>query len=75
MSCRPFTATSGTSPHLITLSLTDPVLEDSSKEMIAKKLHSCEQLEISTGKPSFPVLPQVADDMRMNMAIEFLGIP
>ena len=55
-------------PQLITLSLTDPLLEDSSKEMIAKTLHSCEQLEISTGKPSFPVLPQVAGDMRKNMA-------
>ena len=55
-------------PQLITLALADPGLEDSSKESIAKTLHSCKQLKISSVKPIFPLLPQVAGEMRKNMA-------
>ena len=55
-------------PQLITLALADPGLEDSSKELMAKKLHSCERLEISTGKPTFPVLGQGTSEIRENLS-------
>ena len=55
-------------PHLVILSLADMELEDTNKEQIAKALHSCKQVKISTGKPEFPVLSQGPDHMRKNMA-------
>ena len=35
---------------------------------MAKKLHSCERLEISTGKPTFPVLGQGCSAIRENLS-------
>ena len=54
-------------PQLIPIALTDPGLEDSSKEMIAKALHSSSQQKICSGKPTFPTLSHVAGEMRKNM--------
>ena len=53
--------------QLIPLALADPGLEDTSKELIAKALHACKQEKISSGKPTFPVLPKPAGEMRNSM--------
>ena len=55
-------------PQLLPLALTDRELEDSSKEAIARTLHSTERTALSTGKPTFPVLPFGPAAARLNMA-------
>ena len=55
-------------PQLITLALADRELDDTSKEQMAKALYTIKPKKISTGKPSFPLLPSGAADSRVNMA-------
>ena len=43
-------------PQMIPIALADKKLEDTSKEQIAKALHSLTRITISSGKPAFPLL-------------------
>jgi hypothetical protein len=54
-------------PQTITLALADRDLEDSTKELMAKKLHSMVRKKIDTGKPEFPLLPWGPEVTRRNM--------
>ena len=55
-------------PQLITLALTDNGLEDSSREEIARVLHSQKRKVIKTGKSYFPILLYGATATRENMS-------
>ena len=52
-------------PQMITLALFDKDLESSSKEEMARMLHSIDRVQIHTGKPTFPI---IAPQARYNMA-------
>ena len=54
-------------PQLVTLALTDTGLEDSSREEVARALHTQERGKVETGKPTFPILSHGATMMRGNM--------
>jgi hypothetical protein len=55
-------------PQLVTLALTDTGLEDSSREKMARVLHSQDRVKVKTGKPVFPVLPYGATKSREDMS-------
>ena len=55
-------------PQLITLSLTDTGLEDKNRQDIASELHSKDRLDISTGKPMFPMITYGPTVTRENMS-------
>lgn len=55
-------------PQVITLSLLDLDLEDTTRENIARTLHGTERKELETGKPTFPVLPWGPRQARLDMA-------
>ena len=54
-------------PQLVTLALTDTVLEDSSREEMARALHTQERGKVDTGQPTFPILSHGATMVRENM--------
>ena len=55
-------------PQLIILALTDKELEDSSRVEMASVLHRQEREVVTTGNPTFPVLPQGASNTREYMS-------
>ena len=55
--------------QLVILALTDTGLEDSTREGMARKLHSQERGSLKTRKPVFPVISHGATIARANMAV------
>ena len=55
-------------PQLVIMALADTGLEDSSREAMARELHSKERVQIKTGKPVFPTLAYGATKSRDNMS-------
>ena len=55
-------------PQLVVLSLADTELEDSTKELMAQKLHQQSRQGVRSGKPAFPMLPFGPSVARQDMA-------